>query len=290
MIQAQSIRCALHDRVFTLPIDREVRSWRGIFLTSGSGIIRAEDEELSFSATSLVCSPWSSEMSLWIGAGSVGAHFTVSGNSLSNAIGHNAESSELRLITDRLIAVQFEPDNSAMVDCSHAFDLILREFGARGSGSTSMIEAQVRAILVTLWRNTSSPDSAPKSIGRTQSILRHYRQLVETHFRDHWPISKYADKIGISPDRLHDICSRNLGKTPSQLLHERTMLEASTMLENTTLSVEQLASVLGFADSAYFSRFFRARAGLPPAKYRRKAVAGSDPELSNVLEGYADWP
>ena len=62
------------------------------------------------------------------------------------------------------------------------------------------------------------------------------------------------------------------------------------MLENTTLSVEQLSGALGFRDVTYFSRFFRTRVGLPPATYRRNAISGSDPAIPQGAERFADWP
>jgi AraC-like DNA-binding protein len=36
------------------------------------------------------------------------------------------------------------------------------------------------------------------------------------------------------------------------------------------MPVTQIAHELGFRDPAYFSRFFRRHAGLPPARFRRK--------------------
>jgi AraC family transcriptional activator of pobA len=290
VLQAENIHCALHDRVFSFPLRRDDRSWRGILLSAGSGAVRSSTGDLIFGAATLVWGPWTPDMSLWINAGSVGAHFAVSEDALSNAIGHNAESSELRLLADRLIAAQLDPESLAFNDCTGAFNLILREVETRQNGSVSMIHAQVRAILVLLWRNSSNPEISARSVGRTLAILGHFRQLVETHFRDHWPVRKYAENVGISPDRLHDICSKNLGKRPSQLVHERQIYEARMMLENTTLSVEQLSGALGFRDVTYFSRFFRHRVGVPPATYRRNATSDSAPETLQASERFADWP
>ena len=56
------------------------------------------------------------------------------------------------------------------------------------------------------------------------------------------------------------------------------------------LTVEQVAGSLGFRDVGHFSRFFKAKVGLPPAAYREK-VALSVKHGYEVREtNYADWP
>ncbi len=49
------------------------------------------------------------------------------------------------------------------------------------------------------------------------------------------------------------------------------MLEARRSLVYTTLTVQQLATVLGYADAAYFSRCFRRHAGCSPIQFRQRA-------------------
>jgi AraC family transcriptional activator of pobA len=290
LICAMEFKCALHDRVFTLPMGREERSWRGIFLTSGEGAIVSKDSVTPFSATSLVWTPWADGMSLQIKAGSVGSHFGLTNDILANAIGHNAESSELRLLADCMVACRLDEKAWELLDCLQAFEVIGNETASQTRGSITMIEAKLRAILVTLWRNTPGPTHNIRLVGRSQRVLQHFRHAVETHFRDRWSINKYADDIGISADRLHDICTRNLDRTPKNLVQERELHEAKQMLNNTTLSVDQISAQLGFRDVAYFSRFFRSKIGQPPATYRRHQAQATVSAEKDVKIGFADWP
>jgi hypothetical protein len=98
MFRAGKLDCALHDRVFTLGARHHDPSWRGIFQNSGSGTVLSDGDDLPLVAECLAWIPWSSDKSLRITAGSTGFHFALSDVSLANAIGHNAESSELRLL------------------------------------------------------------------------------------------------------------------------------------------------------------------------------------------------
>lgn len=61
---------------------------------------------------------------------------------------------------------------------------------------------------------------------------------------------------------------KHFGKTPTQLLQERTILEAKKQLHLTNQSVKEIASNLGFEDEFYFSRYFKNAVGISPTFYR----------------------
>nr|WP_022971365.1 helix-turn-helix domain-containing protein [Xanthomonas maliensis] len=98
--------------------------------------------------------------------------------------------------------------------------------------------------------------------------LRGYQALIDQHYREHWPLSAYADRLGVSPGHLNALCKRLAGASALQLLQRRLMLEARRTLRYTTLSVQQIAASLGFFDAAYFSRFFARHAGCSPTQFR----------------------
>ena len=98
--------------------------------------------------------------------------------------------------------------------------------------------------------------------------------LLEAHYLEHWPVARYARKLGLTASRLNRLCVRQSGRSAFALAQERLALEARRRLIYIALPVAQLARELGFRDPAYFSRFFRRHAGLPPDRYRRQHGAG----------------
>ena len=276
--------------MFRLGIGGAGRSWRAVLLTSGTGQVSTSQSVLPFAATSLIWMPWGADLTLRVAAGGVGVQFAVSNDVLSNAIGLGAESSELRLLAGRQVIVPLEPGSVAALDASNLFAIVLREAQQESGGSASMIEAQLRALLVILWRNSSFERDEKPALGRPLRTLQHFRQLLETHFRDRWTLEQYANEIGISPDRLHDICTKELGRTPRRLVQERLLHEARLMLQNTGLSVEQISVALGFRDVGHFSRFFKSKMQYPPATFRRKiSLEAADASRVTASE-FADWP
>jgi AraC family transcriptional activator of pobA len=112
--------------------------------------------------------------------------------------------------------------------------------------------------------------------------------LVERHFRDRWTVARYAAALGVSRDRLGDICRRIRGRSPSDLIAARVAGEARLLLANSTNSVEQIAALLGFHGAANFNRFFRRATGEPPGRYRARQARGA-PDGPAPRRPY-EWP
>ncbi|MEQ9814658.1 MAG: AraC family transcriptional regulator [Azospirillaceae bacterium] len=289
ILHAETLRCALHDRVFSLSQLAGERAWLGILMTSGSGAILSGDDALPLAAPCLAWAPWRDDRRLMVHAGGVGQQVAVDGQVLANAIGHGADSADLRLNAERTVVVGLEARAAALGEARHAFAVMLREAAEPCQGSGSMIEAQMRAILVLIWRHSAFAEAPPLQ-ARSARLLQHFRQLLEVHFRDRWTIARYADALGIAPDHLHDICRRELGKPPRLLVQERLIHEARLMLETSTLTVDQIAAAVGFRDTGHFSRFFKAKSALAPGAYRKAVTSSAGESTGLATSSYADWP
>jgi AraC-like DNA-binding protein len=88
-----------------------------------------------------------------------------------------------------------------------------------------------------------------------------------------WSVGALADRIGVTPGYLTDAVKAATGRTAAQLMREARTREAKRFLLGSNLSVRQVASRVGFADPAYFCRFFRRETGLSPGDFRRTGDA-----------------
>ncbi|AZR21297.1 helix-turn-helix domain-containing protein [Xanthomonas vasicola] len=136
------------------------------------------------------------------------------------------------------------------------------------------IAAQAAAAQLVIWMARTALERAQDAAAispQTDHALRHlraYQSLIDQHYRAHWPISRYADHLGLTPGHLNALCQRLAGASALQLLQRRIMLEARRTLRYTSLSVQQIAAGLGFFDAAYFSRYFARHAGCSPTRFR----------------------
>lgn len=81
-------------------------------------------------------------------------------------------------------------------------------------------------------------------------------------------VSFYAGQLNISPNRLSAVIKAYSGKTVMQWLHHRLVLQAKVLLQNSQLSIGNIASCLGFKNQAEFTRFFKRATGISPKDYR----------------------
>jgi len=107
--------------------------------------------------------------------------------------------------------------------------------------------------------------------------LQRYRDWIEQHFREQPSVEDAASVLGITATQLNRICREQLGCTALELLHQRAVQEAARDLRFTMLSVQQIAWDLGFADAAYFSRFFRRYTGRSPRQWRDEIQGAATP-------------
>lgn len=86
--------------------------------------------------------------------------------------------------------------------------------------------------------------------------------------------SQLAEFAGMSLRNLQRHFQTATGQTPSQYLNEARLREAARRLVRTEVSIDQIATDLGFADRFHFSRLFRTFTGTPPAAFRRARADG----------------
>jgi len=93
--------------------------------------------------------------------------------------------------------------------------------------------------------------------------------LIDSDYILYKSVEYYADKLNITSKRLNEITKMSLGKTVSQMIHERTILEAKRYLSLSENSIKTIAHKLGFEDPSYFSRFFHRETSMSPTIFRQ---------------------
>jgi AraC family transcriptional activator of pobA len=102
-------------------------------------------------------------------------------------------------------------------------------------------------------------------------VFKKFKHLVETQFEKNIPISQYASQLNISSHYLNALVKAVCGKTSTEIIKERTILEAQQLLHFSELTISQIADQLGFEDSSYFARFFKKQVGLSPFDFRKRS-------------------
>lgn len=147
---------------------------------------------------------------------------------------------------------------------------LVGEYEGRRPGREVMLEALLDSLAIWLLRQQTRAVAAalPR---RAEQHLGRFLALVEQHYRAHWNLGRYAAALGISGVHLNTLCRELAGASALEIVHQRLLLEARRNLTFTQAPVAEIADALGFADPAYFARFFRRGTGQSPLNYRRRA-------------------
>ncbi len=155
-----------------------------------------------------------------------------------------------------------------------ALELFRAEMNAVSLWRGAALSALLSLLLVGIARRACGAGATgAQPAGRTARHFQQFQQLVEARFRNHQDLAGYADTLGISPTQLNRICQQLAGRSALQLIHSRLIVEAQRDLLYSDLDIKQIASTLGFADAAYFARFFAKHVGQTPSAFRQHGRA-----------------
>lgn len=82
-------------------------------------------------------------------------------------------------------------------------------------------------------------------------------------------LSAIAMRAGYSADHFSRTFKRVMGCSPQQFLMHCRINKAKDLLQQTSLSIKEIAFRLGYCNAYFFSRQFRAIAGATPSKFRQ---------------------
>jgi AraC family transcriptional activator of pobA len=147
---------------------------------------------------------------------------------------------------------------------------ILQEMDAIFWASTpvdgAMLGAYLHVLLLRLARkyNPTTQHEIPLQSHR----IRKLEHLIESNFLQKRQPSDYADLMHVSTNYLNTLCKTQVGKTLSELIQERIILEAKRIFAYTDVSVSEVSHQLNFSDPSYFARFFKKRVGITPEEFK----------------------
>ena len=164
------------------------------------------------------------------------------------------------------------------------FGAVERESNIHAPGQVAAGMSLLLALFVQIARIGAGMESAGRvSRSRKAAQIERFRALVDTSFREHLPVEHYAAVLGVTSGQLNRLCREVLGMTTLEAIHARVLHEAQRDLVYSSLSVKQIAGLLGFADEAYFGRFFKKQTGRTASEFRERARRQLEPGSSNPV-------
>lgn len=245
-------------------------------ITSGGGVMHAEDQVAVFAAPCLLLVPSGVVHGFAWEAETTGSVLTLADSYLRDLAAREPDFSGLFKMPCRLPLAASSGVEAALKNLS-------RELVWAAPGSGAAVEAHLLAVMVEALRLSIQAKAAgPAMHGAQAGLVARFRELVEAHYRESLTIDGYAGRLGVTVGQLRAACRKVAAVSPLRLMQDRAILEAKRALLYSNMTVAEVGYHLGFEDPAYFSRFFAKAEGVSPRRYRaeREATAPASRPVS----------
>ncbi|MFD2739381.1 helix-turn-helix transcriptional regulator [Sulfitobacter aestuarii] len=130
------------------------------------------------------------------------------------------------------------------------------------------LQAHVALLDIWLRRQLLQEEHAlPRPNAATRLSIR-FCTLLAQHYASGMTMAAYAAQLQVTPTHLTRALKTATGRSAAQLLTERVVHAARSLLADTSEPAQEIARRLGFGSAAYFTRFMQQHTGAPPSKLR----------------------
>ncbi|AUG75656.1 AraC family transcriptional regulator [Kitasatospora sp. MMS16-BH015] len=157
-----------------------------------------------------------------------------------------------------------------------------QEYRTLPAGYPGVLRASLHILIARALR-AEDPGDLPPPTGRAAELAAAFTRLIAEPGGVHHSVASCAQLLGVSPGHLQTLVKQATGLPPGALLRRRQTLEAKRLLAGTELTVRQVSREAGFADPAYFCRFFRRETGMTPGEFRARVDGNHhDPRITSI--------
>lgn len=124
-------------------------------------------------------------------------------------------------------------------------------------------------IFLDIFKNQINSNFSPNAESNSDIYIKAAVNYIRTNVSGSVTVKDLTDILGISQPYLYRIFKEKFGKSPKQYINDYRIEQAKILLQNSDITVTQVANSVGFCDVLSFSRFFSLKTGLSPQKYRQ---------------------
>lgn len=137
--------------------------------------------------------------------------------------------------------------------------------------SVEMLRSILDLILTTCAARYQAPENLMNK-GKGQILVKRFFHFLEENHHKNLSLNEYARMIGVTANHLTQTIKQLTGKTSSEIIKDKQLLEIKRLLVHTSLSVSEIAAQLNFDDQSYFTKFFKRETGYTPMQFRGESL------------------
>ncbi|PKM72813.1 MAG: DNA-binding response regulator [Firmicutes bacterium HGW-Firmicutes-16] len=149
-----------------------------------------------------------------------------------------------------------------------AIELGVRKYLTKPTNTRELV-ATLEQIESELLKEAESLQSVSDAAISNLLVLRAV-QHMEIHYSEKIGLKDVANELYISPNYLSELFRKHTGQTFSDYLLTLRMEKSKSYLRSIAYKVSDIAGLVGFSDSRYFSSTFKKFFGMTPMEFRGK--------------------
>ncbi|WP_302362825.1 helix-turn-helix domain-containing protein [uncultured Alistipes sp.] len=185
--------------------------------------------------------------------------------------GHDGEMSCSGLLfngTSELLRLELNEERAAAL--GRVIDDLRAEYEVADGLREEMLRMQLKRFIILCTRFARERFAVHADREKLFDIVRRYYVLVDEHFRTRKRVQDYAGLLNRSPKTLANLFAAYDQPSPLSIIRDRVNAEARRLLLYTSKSAKEIAYLLGYEDTAAFSRFFAKMNGESITAFRRR--------------------
>lgn len=163
-------------------------------------------------------------------------------------------------LSENIIYIGTSPDYQWL------FGQIIQEMQLCRPRFEELISLLLRNIFILISRNLIGANCADNSLENEVELAMHY---FRENYRSEINVEDYALSRGMSASNFYRVFKQISGSTPLQYILKLRLSNAQNLLENSNLTIAEIASAVGYENPLYFSRVFHKHIGVSPSEYRK---------------------
>ena len=133
------------------------------------------------------------------------------------------------------------------------------------------------------WRGGDTRQPSPGNhFANCNHHLDRMVELMAQNLEEPLSIDEIAETVSLSRRQIERIFSKHASTTPSRFYKSLRMEKAQQLIEQTSMSVIEIAFACGFASASHFTACFKSRFGVGPFQLRKMRTEGR-PKLGGLV-------
>lgn len=154
---------------------------------------------------------------------------------------------------------------------SNFYHSLRQEFDLKNNNYRAMIEIKIIQYFIQFMRENISPTTAetkPSAKSHYQTVYA-VADYISEHYDQSFSLEELANQFFLSKYYLCRIFKKITGYGINEYVNIHRIQRAKRLLEETNLSISEIAHLIGYESLTYFEKIFKTYMTISPLKYRK---------------------